>query len=94
MYGFVYKDESFPENTILVSRLLITCCAADATLVGFHVKVENADDFVEDEWIEVTGAVDKFKLNYYGKEYEFPIITDGTVIKCEKPELSDWYVYP
>ncbi len=94
MYGFVYKDDSFPENTILVSRFMITCCAADATIAGFHVKVENEADFTEDEWIEVTGIVDKFPLNYYGNEYDFPIITDGTIIRRDAPDDGDWYIYP
>ena len=47
VYGFVYADETFPVNTVLVSRMLITCCAADASIVGFHVKTEETADLIE-----------------------------------------------
>ena len=94
LYGFVYKDETFPEDTILVSRLYISCCVADASVIGFHVKVEDAADFEENQWIQVTGRVEKFVYNMYGADYEFPIVTGGTVKKSKQPASEKWYVYP
>ncbi len=44
LYGYVYKDDTFPKDTIMAARLYLYCCAADAYLVGFHIKVENEDD--------------------------------------------------
>ena len=49
VYGFVYVDNEFPEDTVLVARTMVTCCAADAAIVGFHVKVEPAVDLTLDE---------------------------------------------
>lgn len=94
LYGFVYTDESFPENTVLVSRLFISCCAADASIVGFHVKVENADDFKDDEWICVQGTAEVMKMEYDGVLYDFPILTDGTITRCEQPKAEEAYIYP
>lgn len=93
-YGFIYSDDSFPDNTILVSRLYISCCAADASIVGFHVKIEDMADFEDDEWICVTGTIQAVSLEYYGDYYDFPILTDGTVTRCEAPDTEDAYVYP
>lgn len=93
LYGFVYKDDAFPEGTILISRMMMTCCAADASLVGFHVRVGDADDFEADEWIEVTGTVQAFVIDYEGAEYTMPIMTDG-VIRHRQAPTGDPYIYP
>ena len=94
LYGFVYTDDSFPENTIMVSRLYLYCCAADAYVVGFHVKVEETADFEDAEWIRVTGKVQTVSLEYYGDYYDFPILTDGIIVSCEAPDAEDAYIYP
>ena len=93
LYGFVYKDDAFPEGTLLVSRMLMTCCAADTSLVGFHVRVEDAAAFENDEWIEVTGTVQAFKIDYEGETYTMPILTDGEIRHRNAP-LGDPYIYP
>jgi putative membrane protein len=92
--GYIYKDPSFPEDTVLVSRLMISCCVADASVIGFHVRVEDEDAFEEGEWITVTGTVQTISLEMNGTYYDFPIITAGTVTRCETPEVEDAYVYP
>ena len=94
LYGFVYTDDSFPENTIMVSRLYLYCCAADAYVVGFHVKVEDTSEFEDAEWIRVTGKVQTVSLEYYGDYYNFPILTDGKIVSCEAPDAEDAYIYP
>lgn len=94
LYGFVYKEDSFPPDTVLVGRLMITCCAADAMIVGYHVRVEDAGDFSGDEWIQVTGTVQRFSMEMYGQMYELPILTGGTVARCQSPPAEEAYVYP
>ena len=94
VYGFVYTKESFPENTLLVSRKMITCCAADAAVVGFYVQLEDGAELKENEWIRVTGTVRKINLPYYGDYYDFPILTDGIIVHCKTPEVDKAYVYP
>jgi|GEM_PF-4467860 len=94
VYGFVYSDDLFPENTIVVSRMMITCCAADASIVGFYVQLEDGTELQDNEWIRVTGTVRKINLKYYGDYYDFPLLTDGIIVHCETPEVDKAYVYP
>ena len=57
--GFIY-DAGLGENTIWVSRFVLTCCAVDARPVGVPVYIENwANQYNEDEWVTVEG---EFKL--------------------------------
>jgi putative membrane protein len=94
VYGFVYADDTFPENTVLVARMLISCCAADASIVGFHVKTEDSTALLPNEWIRVTGTVRTIRMPYYGSDYDFPILTDGLIVRCDAPAAEDAYIYP
>lgn len=91
--GFVYKDDLFPKNTVLISRLFISCCAADASIVGFHVKVENTDVFKDDDWICVQGKMEVMTMEYAGEPYDVPILTGGIITHCEAPDAEDAYIY-
>ena len=94
LYGFVQKDSAFPEGTILIGRLYISCCVADASLLGYHIRVENEDDYQDGEWICATGTVALVPIEFYGDYYDFPILTDGTVSRCITPPLDNAYIYP
>ncbi len=94
VYGFVYKQDSFPKDTVLISRMMLYCCAADASIVGFYVQLENAETLQNNEWIRVTGTVRTINLEYYGDYYDFPILTDGIVVRCGEPDVDDAYIYP
>jgi putative membrane protein len=94
VYGFVYKEDAFPEDTVLVARMMVACCAADAWIVGFHVKVDNAAGLAVNDWIRVTGTVRSFNMLYYGETYDFPVLTDGIILRCEAPDAEDAYLYP
>lgn len=94
LYGFVQKDEAFPEGTLLIGRLYISCCVADASLVGYHIRVENEDDYEDGEWICATGTVALVPIEFYGDYYDFPILTDGSVSRCLTPPLDYAYIYP
>ena len=94
LYGFVYKDESFAEDMVLVSRLMITCCAADASIVGFHVQVDPAIDLQRNDWIRVTGTIKTKNLLYYDAYHDFPVLTDGLILRCDPPEPENTYIVP
>ncbi len=55
--GFViYSD--LPEQYLLLSRFVITCCAADAYPVGLPVKLtQNRKAYQVDKWLEVEGQM-------------------------------------
>lgn len=55
--GFVTTLPQLPENYVMVSRFVLTCCAVDAYPVGLPVKFEGKPDFANDQWIEVEGEM-------------------------------------
>ncbi|WP_042221131.1 TIGR03943 family putative permease subunit [Oceanobacillus manasiensis] len=88
LQGFVYKEEGFSDNEMVLSRFLITHCIADAGVVGFLSQLDGANELAEDTWVEATGEL---RLQEYeGKEIPTIHITDWKII--EQP--SQPYVYP
>lgn len=56
--GFVVHSEKLPEQYILLSRFVLTCCAADAYPIGLPVKVSTTkNDYKPDTWLEVEGEM-------------------------------------
>jgi len=56
--GFVVHPPELPPKYLLVSRFVITCCAADAYPVALPVKLQvNQDKYPVDTWIEVEGKM-------------------------------------
>jgi putative membrane protein len=55
--GFVTKESSAPPDEILLTRYIVTCCVADATIAQVRVVGLPPGDYTSDEWLQVTGAV-------------------------------------
>jgi uncharacterized repeat protein (TIGR03943 family) len=56
--GFVVHPPDLPSQYFLLSRFVITCCAADAYPVGLPVKVrENREAYPVDTWLEIEGKM-------------------------------------
>ncbi len=56
--GFVIQPVELPEQYLLLSRFVITCCAADAYPVGLPVKLtENRKAYPVDTWLEIEGEM-------------------------------------
>jgi uncharacterized repeat protein (TIGR03943 family) len=56
--GFVIHAPELPEQYFLLSRFVITCCAADAYPVSLPVKLkESRNDYPVDTWLEVEGQM-------------------------------------
>jgi uncharacterized repeat protein (TIGR03943 family) len=56
--GFVVYPPHLPSQYILISRFVITCCAADAYPVGLPVKLSGKrEDYPVDSWQEVSGQM-------------------------------------
>ncbi|HEX6400574.1 MAG TPA: TIGR03943 family protein [Actinomycetota bacterium] len=55
--GFVTREDAAPSDELILGRFVVTCCAADATVV--QVRVVNAPPGVAapDDWVEVTGRI-------------------------------------
>lgn len=58
--GFVVypTDSPLPDQYLLLSRFVITCCAADAYPIGLPVKLtSSSSSFTADTWLEVEGQM-------------------------------------
>jgi uncharacterized repeat protein (TIGR03943 family) len=56
--GFVIHPPEMPDEYLLVSRFVLTCCAADAYPVGLAVKLPQARAaYPSDMWIDVRGEM-------------------------------------
>ncbi len=55
--GFVIHPESWPDDYLMVSRFVLTCCAADAYPVGLPVKVNSQSSYPVDSWLAVKGEM-------------------------------------
>ena len=61
--GFVIHLPELPQEYLLLSRFVITCCAADAYPVGLPVKLpQNRQVYPPDTWLEVEGKMITEKL--------------------------------
>jgi uncharacterized repeat protein (TIGR03943 family) len=56
--GFVMHPKDMRKEYFMLSRFVITCCAADAYPIGLPVKLkENSDKYQSDKWFEVEGKM-------------------------------------
>lgn len=56
--GFAIHPPETGDNLILLSRFVITCCAADAYPIALPVKLEGSrQDYPPDTWLEVEGKM-------------------------------------
>lgn len=59
--GFVIYPEGWPQGYLMVSRFVLTCCAADAYPVGIPVILPDAvsapKQYPVDSWLEINGQI-------------------------------------
>lgn len=56
--GFVVHPNYLPDNYLLISRFIITCCAVDAYPVALTVKLQDSrSEFPPDTWLEISGEM-------------------------------------
>ena len=79
--GFVYRDQRFPAGTFMVSRFLLSCCAADAAPIGLAVRWPDAEFLEDDTWVWVEGA---FSVETFLGE-RMPVLVGAEVTGAEQP---------
>lgn len=86
--GFVYRDDRFAEDSFMVSRFIVSCCAADAAPLGLVVRSEDASAFPDDQWVRVKGIFEVGQLD--GRE--MPILAANILAPTDIPNQP--YLYP
>jgi len=86
--GFVYRPEQLADTQFLVSRFVVTCCAADGSAVGLLVEWPEAAGLEENGWVRVRGPVSVGALD--GRP--IPLITAASIEPVPQPDQP--YMYP
>jgi uncharacterized repeat protein (TIGR03943 family) len=55
--GFVTRFADTPADEIMLTRFIVTCCVADATIAQVRVVDVPAGQFQQDQWVRVTGKI-------------------------------------
>lgn len=55
--GFVDRDADTPADEFLLTRFVVSCCVADATVTQVRVVNVPAGAFAVDDWVEVRGQI-------------------------------------
>lgn len=85
--GYVYKLYDLKESEFVLARDMLINSDSQTVVVGFLCSYENAKNFKEGTWVNVTGKIIK---GYYHNE--IPVIDINKIEEAQKPE--DEFVYP
>ena len=85
--GFVYKNDEFRKNQLVVARFAITCCTADAQVLGLTCLYDNADAFAKDDWVRVKGII----KTEHGLTGAYPAVEVSSIKKVPPPRMP--YVF-
>ncbi|WP_240473314.1 TIGR03943 family putative permease subunit [Salsuginibacillus kocurii] len=86
--GFVYREEGFTEDQLVVARFSMTCCIADASVQGLLIESEEAEQFEVDDWVQATGVIEETEYN----GHDMPVLKVTNLEPAEEPDVP--YVYP
>ena len=85
--GYVYRVLDLNENQFVLARNMIISSDFQYVVVGFLCECDNAKDFEDGTWVELTGTITKG--NYHG---DMPIVKVTEIKKVDKP--NEEFVYP
>lgn len=86
--GFVYQDERYGADQFMVTRFVVSCCVADANVLGLLVQWPTDQTPANDQWVEVEGV---FVANP-DPHSPMPMVAARTVKPIAVP--SQPYLYP
>jgi uncharacterized membrane protein YcgQ (UPF0703/DUF1980 family) len=100
--GKVWKSSLLKNDEIIVYRMAITCCAADALPFGILVKIPKKSQFHDGDWVGVQGTIQLLPFNEKLKTIEpvanmvplgdvFPYFTAVKAYKVNAPSVE--YLY-
>ena len=85
--GFVHREPDLDQNTIILARYGITCCTADASVLGMMATGQNVSSLEQGDWVQITGTLgDTIYIDTL-----LPIVSIQSVKKISAPETP--YVY-
>lgn len=85
--GYVYRVFDLNTDEFVLARDMVINSDFQTLVVGFLCKYDNANEFKDGDWVNITGQI--IKGYYHG---DIPVIDIKEIKEIEKPE--DVYVYP
>lgn len=89
--GFVHKQEGLNDNEFIISRLYMSCCAADAQIIGPIGRLRDSAEIKEGQWIKVQGKISSKSQATDGQLTTTPVVVIDSIENIPKP--SSPYVY-
>jgi uncharacterized repeat protein (TIGR03943 family) len=86
--GFVYKDPRFGDGYFLATRFVVSCCTADASVVGMVVRWSDAAKLTNDQWVEVKGKFAPSTVHNWSP----PVLVAEAITPIDTPAQP--YLYP
>ncbi len=86
--GYVYRVLDLQDNQFVLARDMIINSNSQTVIVGFLCEYDNAKNFNDNTWVEITGEI--LKGDYHG---DMPILKITDIKKVDKPTQEE-YVYP
>lgn len=91
--GMIYKDETLEDDEMIIGRMMMYCCAADAQIAGIICHYEQAKDYESNDWVEFTASlsVRDYYVEELDKTMKVPYLIVENIEPIEAP--SDIYIY-
>ena len=91
--GFVFRNAAYGDTYFLVTRFVVSCCVADANVLGLLVSVpaevaSALPQLNDDQWVEVNGT---FAANTVDG-WHMPIVVAQRITPIAVPNQP--YLYP
>ena len=80
----IMKAKEEGKDIFLAGRFAMTCCEQDISLFGIICHYNGTDSVENDDWVEITGTVDKEYVKQY--DVEFPVCIVESIRPCDKPK--------
>lgn len=95
LVGMATRDATVEPDGWHVGRMMVWCCAADASPLGLHpVGRIEGEPLEEGRWVAVEGILDTRKVRLPGlaEEREIPVLREATATPAPAPQMEN--VFP
>lgn len=89
--GFIYKDSSYEKEEFVSARMLISCCAADAEVIGFLCNYKDCENLKVYNWTNIKGKLTSKIVYSDNKKVKIPLIQIESINYIKEPLQK--YIY-
>lgn len=86
--GFVYRESDMQAHQLVIGRIAVQCCTADAAPYGVLTEFDGASEFPDDAWLTVRGTIGYTEYN--GNKILKIDVTESSIMKAP----DNPYIYP